>query len=57
MRVVVITKNSFTQRDLPGVTKIEKSAGNIVITGVAGATPYTETFVADNVIVFIVSNS
>ena len=55
MRVVVITKNSFTQRDLPGVTKIEKSGGNIVITGVRG-TPYTETFVAADVIVFIVSN-
>ena len=55
MRVVVMTKDDFTQRDLPGVTKIEKSGGNIVITGVQGAYPYTETFVADNVIVFIVS--
>ena len=56
MRVVVMTKDNFTQRDLTGVTKIEVSGANIVITGVT-VQPYTEQFVAANVILFIVSNS
>ena len=55
MRVLVMYKGNFDQDEYSGVTSITTSGTNVVIAGTVAGNPFTKSYAAANVLVFILS--